>query len=95
MLKPAISGRLRAAAMNLFRLAARNGTSLPARSSRTNVNPPDVPTPGIAGGEKSEGDPFGKLAQLRIQVLLDRLKLFVLLRLRSPQSFSVTKKKPL
>src|SRR3989475_2797913 len=44
---PAISGRFRAAARNVFKLLARNSTSLPARSSRTKVNPPEVPTPGI------------------------------------------------
>ena len=63
VLTPAISGRLRAAAMNVFRLLARNWTSLPARSSSTNVNPPEVPTPGMAGGEKSNAIPSGSLAQ--------------------------------
>ena len=56
-----ISGRLRAAARNLSRLSARNWTSRPARSSSTNVNPPEVPTPGIAGGEKLKTVPCGNL----------------------------------
>src|SRR5439155_351876 len=51
---PAISLRFCAAAMNLFRLSARNWTSFPARSSSTNVNPPEVPTPGIDGGGVGE-----------------------------------------
>src|SRR5258708_22691777 len=55
-----ISGRLRAAARNLARLLARNGTSLPARSSRTNETPPEVPTPGIAGGDKLKTVPAGR-----------------------------------
>ena len=65
---PAISGRLLAAPMNLLRLVARNCTSLPARSSRTNVNPPEVPTPGIAGGEKLIAKPSGILLSSRFTV---------------------------
>ncbi len=61
MLKAPISGRFRAAAMNVFKLFERNWTSLPARSSRTKVNPPEVPTPGIAGGEKPNATPSGSL----------------------------------
>ena len=38
--------------------------SLPERSSSMKVKPPDVPTPGIAGGEKANATAFGKLAQL-------------------------------
>src|ERR1700721_970981 len=56
-----ISGRLRAAARNLSKLAARNCTSFPARSSSTYVNPPEVPTPGIAGGAKLKTVPTGRL----------------------------------
>jgi hypothetical protein len=51
------SGRLRAAARNAFVFLARNATSLPERSSSTNVKPPDVPTPGIAGGENENAMP--------------------------------------
>src|ERR1700687_5665729 len=47
--------------MNLSRLPARNATSRPARSSSTNWNPPEVPTPGIAGGEKLKAVPCGNL----------------------------------
>src|SRR5258708_9634608 len=59
VLKPAISGRFRAAIRNVCRLDARNSTSLPARSSSANVNPPEVPTPGIAGGENEKAIPSG------------------------------------
>src|SRR5882762_2558709 len=47
-----ISGRFRAAAINLSRLFARNWTSRPARSSSTNVKPPAVPTPGLQTNPK-------------------------------------------
>ena len=46
----AISGRLPAASMNFCVCWARNATSLPARSSSTIETPPEVPTPGMAGG---------------------------------------------
>src|SRR5438552_1665602 len=49
--KLAISGRFRAATRNAFRFEVRNSTSLPARSSRTQVNPPEVPTPALARGD--------------------------------------------
>src|SRR5260370_40345708 len=71
----AISGRLRAAARNLFRLSARNWTSLPARSSRTKVNPPEVPTPGMAGGGEEEGEAFGSVLGCGGVVLLNLWKL--------------------
>ena len=58
---PAISGRLRAAARNLSTFAARYGISLPPRSSSTKVKPPEVPTPGMAGGEKLKAAPCGSL----------------------------------
>ncbi len=58
---PAISGRLPAAAMNLFTLAVRKEGSAPERSSRTKVTPPDVPTPGMDGGEKEKAMPSGML----------------------------------
>src|ERR1700730_13292498 len=75
VLTPAISGRLRAAVRNVFKLVARNCTSLPARSSRTNVNPPEVPTPGMAGGGKTKSNPLGQLAEGSIQAGLYHLKL--------------------
>ena len=72
----AISGRLRAASINVFTFCARNATSFPARSSRTNVNPPAVPTPGIAGGGKCKSDAFAETSKFFGQVRFDR---FVLL----------------
>ena len=51
-----ISGRFRAAARNFVRLLVRNGTSLPARSSRTNESLiPTKRTPGIAGSRSLKG----------------------------------------
>ena len=38
--------------------------SLPARSSRTKVKPPAVPTPGIDGGEKANAAALGDLVEL-------------------------------
>ena len=70
MLKPAISGRLRAASRNVPRFLARNCTSFPARSSRTKVNPPDVPTPGIAGGEKLKAIAAGNRLNSRFRCAL-------------------------
>jgi hypothetical protein len=48
------SGRFRAAARNLSVFSARNAGSLPERSSRMKVTPPEVPMPGIAGGENAK-----------------------------------------
>ena len=78
MLTLPISGRLRAAAKNLVRLSARNWTSLPARSSRTNETPPAVPTPGIAGGEKLKTVPAGSCLEFLVQTRLNGLILFAL-----------------
>ena len=75
----AISGRFRAAARNLSTLAARNSMSPPARSSRTNVNPPEVPTPGIAGGENENATPWGRRGELPVQALADELVLLLAL----------------
>ena len=47
----------------------------PERSSRLNVNPPAVPTPGMAGGEKAERDSCRQFGKLLIQMRLDGLKL--------------------
>jgi hypothetical protein len=41
----ASSGRFFAASMNLVVFSARKAMSLPARSSRMKVAPPEVPTP--------------------------------------------------
>ncbi len=41
------------------------------------MKPPEVPTPGMAGGEKREGDAFGNFAEIAIDVLLDLLELFI------------------
>jgi len=53
------SGRLRAAARNLFRLSLRNSTSLPERFFQDELKPRPVPTPGTAGGEKLKTVPTG------------------------------------
>src|SRR2546430_17743639 len=45
------SGRFRAAPRKCSAFSARNAGSLPERSSSMKVTPPDVPMPGIAGGE--------------------------------------------
>src|SRR5258708_24021651 len=71
-----ISGRFRAAAINLSRLFARNWTSRPARSSSTNVKPPAVPTPGMAGGEKLKGGPAGRRLGFLFQRALRAFKFF-------------------
>jgi hypothetical protein len=52
---------LPAPAMNRSRLSASNFTSPTERSSNINVNPPDVPSPGIAGGEKPNATVSGSL----------------------------------
>src|SRR5215469_5086484 len=70
-----ISGRFRAGARNAFRFLARNSTSWPERSSRAIVNPPDVATPGMAGGEKLKAMPSGSVLRLLVQACLDPLKL--------------------
>src|SRR5205085_1833654 len=54
---PLSSGRFLAASRNVFRLLERKETSLPARSSKTKVNPPDVPTPGMTGGGNANAIP--------------------------------------
>ncbi len=89
-----ISGRLRAAAMNVLKFCVRNSTSLPARSSRTNVNPPEVPTPGIAGGEKSNAIPSGISLNFWFSRVLISWNCSALDFLAS-QSSSVTKKNAL
>ena len=46
----AISGRFLAASMKCCVLPARKAMSFPPRSSNIKLTPPEVPTPGIAGG---------------------------------------------
>ena len=41
--------------------------SLPERSSRMNVNPPEAPTPGIAGGVIENAMPSGRVLSLRFR----------------------------
>ena len=94
VLTEAISGRLRAAAMNLFVLPARNATSPPERSSRTNVKPPDVPTPGMAGGENENAMPCRRPASFWFTLL--RMNWYCSSRvLPFAHSFNVTKKNAL
>ena len=56
-----ISGRFRAASMNFWVFSARNAISFPERSSKINVTPPDVPTPGWRAAET--GKPWPQAAQ--------------------------------
>ena len=61
--------------MNLLTFSVRNGRSPPERSSSMKVTPPEVPTPGMAGGEKEKAMPSGTLASsgemwLRMAVVL-------------------------
>ena len=42
--------------------------SLPARSSSMKVTPPDVPTPGMAGGGTAKAVRVGKRGEARVQV---------------------------
>src|SRR4029079_16145499 len=94
VLSPASSGRLRASVRKVLRFDDRHSRYLPARSSSTNVNPPDVPMPGMAGGEKEKAIASGND---------DRATLIRCLMawscssrdFRSSQGFSVTKKKAL
>jgi len=70
-----ISGRLRAAAMNLSRLAVRKGTSRPrGLQARTEIRRKcrlqELP------GRKAESGSLREFAELLIQALLNFLKLF-------------------
>src|SRR5271157_3829325 len=56
---PCSSGRLRASAIKIWVFLARKSIPEPDRSSRMKVAPPDVPTPGIAGGGKENAMPYG------------------------------------
>ena len=89
-----ISGRFLAASRNLFRLFTRNSGSLPARSSSTNWNPPEVPTPEIAGGEKAKTVPWGRVRSLRFSFALMTWNCSSMC-LRSSHGCSVTQKNAL
>jgi hypothetical protein len=68
--------------------------SLPARSSKTNVNPPEAPMPGIAGGGKEKEIPSPIVASsLFKRALIASYYSSGFLRLL--HSSKVTKKKPL
>ena len=81
---PPISGRLRAASTNLPTFCARKPMSLPERSSSMKVNPPEVPTPGIAGGGKAKAIPSGNPASSFVQAHLDRVVLLFRLGALAP-----------
>ena len=68
------SGRLRTAARNLLVCSARNGTSAPLRSSSMKLTPPEVPTPGMAGGEKEMACASGQLAEPAVQLAHDDVR---------------------
>ncbi|OQC28602.1 MAG: hypothetical protein BWX71_00751 [Deltaproteobacteria bacterium ADurb.Bin072] len=90
----AISGLFLAASRNLSTFAVRKGMSLPARSSRMKVMPPEVPMPGMAGGEKAmpRASDMPRSSSV-ILPLMNRYHSSILFR--SDQSLSVTKKKAL
>ena len=89
---PASSGRWRAASTNVRTFPARKAMSLPARSSSRKVTPPEVPTPGMAGGEKAKARAPGirERAPLRRRLMASY---FSSGALRSAQSWRVMKKK--
>src|ERR1700741_5566787 len=94
VLSPASSGRFRASVRKVLRFDDRKSRSLPARSSSTNVNRPDVPIPGMAGGEKEKAIPYGsddRSALIRCLMAWSCSER----DFRSSQGFSVTKKKAL
>jgi hypothetical protein len=65
VLRPTSSGRLRAASRKRLLLAARKSAPDPERSSRRKVKPPELPTPGMAGGGKMKAIPAGSDASER------------------------------
>src|SRR6201986_2623565 len=91
VLSPASSGRLRASVRKVLRFDDRNSRSLPARSSSTNVNPPDVPMTGRAGGEKEKASPSGSDDRSALILFLMALSCYAL-EFRSSQRFRVTLK---
>src|SRR5438477_5408226 len=62
--------------MNFCKFSARNPMSFPARSCNRKVTPPDVPTPGIAGGGNAKAIPSVKPAS-SLFPQLDCLVLFL------------------
>ena len=92
---PASSGRFLAASMYRSRFWVRNPTScLPERSSRMNVNPAVVPTPGIDGGENAKALACGSFASSRL-MCARMAGYFSSALVRSLHGLSVTKKKAL
>jgi len=67
--------------------------SLPARSSRMKVKPPEEPMPGIAGGVIENEMPSGSALSRRVS-WADKAEATSDLDLRSSQGFNLTKKKP-
>ncbi len=63
--------RLRASAMKICVFFPRNSIPVPDLSSRMNVAPPDVPTPGIAGGGNENANPDGTLERARCRWAFD------------------------
>ncbi len=64
--------------MNLFRFSVRNDASCePERSSSMKVKPPEVPTPGMDGGEKAKACASGSLASSAFSCELDGGELLV------------------
>ena len=59
------------------------------------VTPPEVPTPGMAGGEKRERDPLRELAELLSRCALRMAAYCSSGFLRSSHGFQVTKKNAL
>jgi hypothetical protein len=57
--------------MNLFVFSARKAMSLPARSCRMKVAPPEVPTPWMAGRREGEADGPAEPAELLREFGLD------------------------
>ena len=94
VLAEAISGRSRASARKRSVFSARNSTLPPERSSSMKVTPPDVPTPGIAGGGNAKAIASGsrESSWLRCALIAAYCSSGAV---RSPHSSKVTKKKAL
>ena len=87
------SGRFLAACRNRCKFASRNARSLPERSSRMKVNPPEAPTPGMAGGVMENAMPSGMVPSRRLRNRTSSVA-WSSLDLRSSQGFSLMKKAP-
>ena len=92
MVTRAISGRFFASSMNFCVFSHRKAMSLPERSSRMKVTPPEVPMPGMAGGEKAKATPWGIRPMRRLRLAM-MASYFSSGLLRSCQGFRVMKKK--